>query len=135
MNLADVMDEIARRLDNISGLRVYSWPTDKFTPPAAIISYPEEIQFDQTYRRGVDKLTIPIMVFVPRANAHAAKTLLTQYCDGSGPNSIKSVVESGDTDHFDDLTVTRAEFDVFKVAGVEYFTVQFDADVTGSGSP
>ena len=38
MNLADVMDELAARIDTIEGLRVHAFPPDNVAVPAAVVT-------------------------------------------------------------------------------------------------
>jgi hypothetical protein len=72
MDVKAVAEEIAGKLDNISGLRGFSYPVDKLPFPGAVIALPDQIDYDQTYGRGSDEMTIPLFVFVPRTNERAA---------------------------------------------------------------
>ena len=104
------------------------------TPPAAVVSYPETIDFDQTYGRGADKMTIPVVVVVGRASDRAARDALGAYCDGSGASSVKAVLESGTYTAFHTVRVESIEFDVVTIAAVDYMAALFDLDIAGSGS-
>ena len=136
MILSDVMDDVARRLDMIQGLRTYAFPPDKIEPPAAVVSYPDEYTFDGTYSRGADTLLLPVVVVVGRASDRAARDLISVYVDGDGPSSFKRVLESKDLPAytaFDSVRVKKAEFDVVRIAGVDYIAALFDLDIIGSG--
>lgn len=93
MFLADVMDELAARIDTITGLRVHAFPPDNVAVPAAIVTYPDDYNYDQTYGRGSDRLTIPVVVMVGKASDRASRDELSLYANGSGLKSIKAVVE------------------------------------------
>lgn len=93
MRLNDVMDELAARIDGIDGLRVHAFPADNVAPPAAEVVYPESYEYDATYGRGSDRLTVPVIVTVGRASDRASAINLGAYADGSGPKSIKSAIE------------------------------------------
>ncbi len=134
MDLASCMDQIGDRLDTIVGLRVHRYPPPTVTPPAAVVSYPETIDFDQTYGRGADKMTIPVVVVVGRASDRAARDALGAYCDGSGASSVKAVLESGTYTAFHTVRVESIEFDVVTIAAVDYMAALFDLDIAGSGS-
>ena len=134
MNLASVMDAIGTQLDTIAGLRVYDFPADSITPPAAVLAYPDSITFDETYGRGMDRLMLPVLLMVGKANDRAARNNLLPYCAGSGTKSIKAVVEAGSYTAFDTVRVMSAEFDVVRIAGVDYAAALFDLDIAGSGS-
>lgn len=134
MILKDVMTDIGTRLKTISGLRVYDFPSDSITPPAAIIAYPDEIVYDATYGRGMDRMTLPVLVLAGKANDRAARNNLVGYADGTGAGSIKSVIESGSYTSFHEVRVVRVEFDVVRVASNDYAAALFDLDITGQGA-
>lgn len=94
MNLADVMDQIGDRIDTIDGLRVYRYPPDNVQVPAAVVTYPEDYTFDATYGRGMDRLTLPVIVMVGRVSDRKSRDQLAAYCDGSGEKSLKAAIES-----------------------------------------
>jgi hypothetical protein len=131
--LLDVMAQIGARLGTITGLRVYDYPADHITPPAAVIAYPDEITFDETYGRGMDRMTLPVLVIEGRASDRASRNNLVPYANGAGAKSIKAVVESGTYTAFDAVRVTRCEFDVVRITGVDYAVALFDLDIGGSG--
>ncbi len=135
MNLADVMQELADRLDTITGLRVHAYPPDKITPPAAVVTYPDVIDYDSAYARGGDRLTMPVVLLVGRVSARASRADIAKYADGTGASSVKTVLESY-TGYlkFDSVRVMRAVFDVISVAGVEYLAATFTLDVIGKGA-
>jgi hypothetical protein len=134
MDLARVMDDIADRLDTIEGLRVHNMPVGKVTPPAAVVSYPDSYDFDATYARGMDRLSVPVVLVVGRPSDTATREALGQYCDGSGPRSVKGVLESWSYTAFDEIRVVRIDFDVVTIATVDYMAAVFTNDVTGTGS-
>lgn len=101
MNLADVMDELAARIETISGLQVFSFPPDHVSPPTAVVTYPETYTYDETYGRGSDRLTVPVLVMVGKASDRASKDQLAAYADGSGLKSIKAVIEGDGASYLD----------------------------------
>jgi hypothetical protein len=74
MNLADVMDEAATVLGTITGLRVTAWPPGSVVAPAGIVSYPDRIEYDQTYGRGTDRIAgIPFVLVAGKATERPAR--------------------------------------------------------------
>lgn len=134
MNLADVMDEIAARLSTIDGLRVFPYPADSPTPPAAVVSYPEAYNFDETYGRGSDRMTLPVVVVVGKPYDRSTRSSLSKYCNGFGPASVKAAVETGPAASFDVARVTGIEFDVVSIRGEDMMAALFDLDIAGQGS-
>jgi hypothetical protein len=134
MDLGDVMDQVTTQLDTIAGLRCFGYPPDNITPPAAIVTYPEEMLFDATYDRGADTITLPVIVAVGKVHDRATRNLIDAYCAGSGASSIKAVVEAGTYTAFDTVRVTRAEFDIVTIGSGDYLAAVFDLDVIGNGA-
>lgn len=134
MNLANVMDAVSTRIDTITGLRCHPYPPGSVTPPAGIVSYPERIDFDETYGRGMDRMSLPLVLVVGKVSDRAARDALGAYCNGSGAKSVKAVLESGTYTAFDSLRVASIEFDVVSIGGVDYMAGLFTLDIAGSGA-
>lgn len=134
MKLDAVMDEVATVMQTITGLRVFAYPPASLTAPAGYVSYPQSIDFDETYQRGEDKFTdLPIVVLAGKATDKAARDAVAAWAAGAGPQSIKAAMESRSWETCDDLTVTSCEFDVETIAGVPYLAAMFKATVVGPG--
>lgn len=134
MNLADVMDEVAGRLATIDGLRAYAFLIDSATPPFAVTAWPETYEYDATYGRGSDTVTLPVIVAVGRVSDRASRGEMAAYADGSGPRSVKAVLESGTYSALDSLRVANAEFNTMTLAGVEHLSATFNVDIIGQGA-
>jgi hypothetical protein len=104
------------------------------TPPAAIVSYPQAYTFDATYGRGMDRLSLPVVVVVGRPTERQTRDNLAVYCNGSGAKSVKAVVESGTYTAFHMVRVEDIEFDVVSIAGTDYMAAVFTLDIAGAGS-
>lgn len=135
MNLAALMDEVAGVLDTVTGLRVHPHPPATVTPPAAIVSYPERVAFDQTYGRGMDRIErMPVVLVTGKATDRAARDKVAGWAAGGGPGSIKTVLEAHSWTECDVLTVTECSFDVVTIAGVDYLAAMFLLDIAGDGN-
>lgn len=134
MILSDVMDELATQLETIPGLRVSAYPPDFPVPPAAVVSYPDEYEFDGNYGRGSDSMHLPVMVVVARADDRAARDLISPYVDGSGARSIKAVLENHTYTTFEVVRVASVKFNVAEYGGIGYLNAEFTLEITGSGS-
>lgn len=135
MNLANVMDAVATRLDTIDGLRVFAFPPDSLSPPAGWVAYPEEYTYDETYGRGMDRISnLGVIVVVGKVSDRSARNQIGEYVDGSGAKSVKAVLESGAYNAFDTLRVASVVFDVVTVAGTDHLAALFTLDIAGQGS-
>ena len=138
MNLQAVMEEIGDRLDTIEGLRVYRYPPKRITPPAAVLAAPETYTYDETYGRGMDRITLPVVLMVGDATDRAAWKNLSVYVDGAGPTSVKTIVETPPTGGYTELDTVRAtgvEFDVWTMTGIDYIAAIVSLDIAGKGAP
>lgn len=133
MDLGEVMEEIKVRLDTIAGLKCFGHPPDTVTAPAAIVTYPGMLQFDRTYQRGMDQMDPSIVVLVGKVETRTARDRISAYCRGSGPKSIKEVLESGTYTKFDTVRVVSVEFDIIAMSGIEYLAATFKLDIMGQG--
>lgn len=134
MDVQAVVEEIGETLGGIDGLRVYDFPADSVTPPAAIVVLPDEVIYDETYGRGMDRMTVPVLLVAGRQSDRAAAKKIAGYMSGAGSTSVKAVINAVPAwTAMDTVRVMRSEFDVATVGGVDYFAALFDFDITGSG--
>ena len=134
MILADVMYQLANALEGIPGLQVDPHPVGKVVVPQAIVSYPTDIVFDETYSRGMDRMELNVILVVGKTIDIATRTAISAYCDGSGDQSIKAALEDGTYTAFDAVRVVRVDFDSVTYAGVEYLAALFTLDIAGQGA-
>lgn len=134
MRLDAVMDEVARVLAQITGLRVTAYPPQSLSTPAGYVSYPQSIDFDQTYGRGEDQFTdLPMVLVADKVTERSARDRVAGWACGDGPKSVKARMEAHTWESCDDLTVTSCEFDVETIAGTPYLAALFKATVVGPG--
>lgn len=133
MDINAVMEEVAEQLDTIDGLRVHTEPPGTVNPPAAVLVFPD-ITFDATYGRGMDRLSLPVVLVISKAVSRVSRKQVTPYVSGSGPKSIKAVIEAGDYDSFDTVRVESVEFAVAPIGAVDYLTATFSLDIAGQGA-
>lgn len=134
MDLGDVMDEISTQLDTIADLNCFAWPVGSVKPPAAIVGYPTEYNYDATYGRGMDRLNLPVVVLVGRPVDRSTRDAIALYVNGSGASSVKAVLESGTYTAFDTVRVTGVDFDIYEEGAVKYLAAIFDLDIAGQGA-
>ncbi len=133
MRLGDVMEEIASAVKTIEGLRVEAFPVDEINPPAAIVEYPDRIDFDLSFQRGHDRMTCGITVAVARVWDRATWGLLTPYCDGDGAQSVKAALNRWTFETCSFAVVKDVQFTVRPIAGIDYAAAFFTVDVAGKG--
>lgn len=136
MNVAEVLDEIAQRLDTIPGLRVHAWGEKRVSPPTILLPFPP-VDYDQTAGRGSDELEFTMVVLVGDHSARASRNALAEYVNGSGPKSVKVAVDSTNADGYascDAVVVDRFDPDVLRFAGNDYLGGVFRGTIKGEGA-
>lgn len=135
MDLGAVMDELGDRLDTITGLRVYRYPPDNIQPPAAVVTYPGTITYDETMRRGMDRYPdLTVVAMVGKVSDRASRDAVSVYANGAGEKSVKAVLDGDGYQSCDSVRVTGVEFDIVSMAGVEYLAATFTLDIAGTGA-
>lgn len=134
MNIADVMDELGAALSTVDGLRVHPYTADSPSPPAVMVLWPDPLDYDATFARGMDRMTLPVLVLVGALDSRSTRNQLARYLDGSGAHSIKAAIESGTYTAFDTARVMNADISAWTVAATTYLGAKFSVDITGSGS-
>jgi hypothetical protein len=137
MDLFAVMAEVATVCKTLPGMagRVAEWDVGTVTGNSILVTLPEEIEFDLTYGRGLDKFSdLLVMLLLPRGNVRAAYKTMGPYVKGSGASSVKAKLEAYTYTTCDRVIVTRCGFDeVADRAGVPYLAATFHTDVYGNG--
>jgi hypothetical protein len=129
------MDEVGDQVDTIHGLRVYRYPPSTVSVPAAVVTYPETYMFDETFGRGMDRVTLPLVVMVGMVSDRASRDRIAAYADGAGARSVKAVVEAHTYEACSSVRVMSVEFDIVSMAAVEYLAATFAIDIAGTGAP
>lgn len=130
------MDELGTALSSVDGLRVFPYSADRVTPPAAIVGWPDVIDYDTTFGRGSDSMVLPVWVVVGKVDARSSRNTLAAYLDGSGSSSVKAAVDGGTYTACDSATVTGVPNGVesVSIAGTEYLAAIFNVSITGKGA-
>jgi hypothetical protein len=95
--ISDIRAQIKVRLQTISGLEVFDYVPGAFSPPVAIVGFPEEIDYHEAMGNGMTRITIPVRVLVANTLNEETTRALETYLDSSGANSVKAAIE-GDRD-------------------------------------
>lgn len=134
MNVGDIMEAIALQLKTIPGLNTWGHPKGSVTAPAAIVTYPGEIVYDASYGRGMDTADPEVVVVVGNVYDKSTRTLINAYAAGSGPRSIKAVLEEEDVFDTFAIRVTGCKFEAITIGSVEYLAARFTLDIAGQGA-
>lgn len=141
MDIAAVRQGLADAAATIDGLNCYGYTPDSVSEPCF---YPLDvtIDYDQTFARGMDQLSVTCIVLASRADDRAGQAKLDAYLAGSGSQSIKAAIEaargapgqSSLDGACDDLRVQRVfGYGIYEEAGVKLYGAKFQVQVIGEG--
>lgn len=135
MDLDAVAGELRAALLTVPGLRVPLWGVKTVQPPAAVVTLPDRITYDETYGRGTDVYPdLPVVLLVGAPEQRASRRTLAQYAAGAGPKSIKAALEAYTYTSCDTVTVPWAEPEPARYAGVDYLGMIFHVHIVGKGA-
>lgn len=129
IDLNAIMDALGVRLATISGLRVSDHVPETVAVPAAIVGYPEEVTYDETYGGGADSCIVPVTVLVGKVTARVSRDELAVYLARAGAKSIRAAINGnlGGTVH--DARVAKARIEAVSFNGVEFLGATFRVEV------
>lgn len=134
MDIPAAIEEMATALGAIDGLRVYAYWPDTVTPPTAVVPLPDAVEYDETYGRGSDSATVPVMVLIGKVADRLVPAALGPYLSGSGDQSVKAALEGGTYTELHVLRVARAEVTAITWGAVDYLGAMFTVEIIGPGS-
>ena len=134
MNLVDVQDEIAMAVSTIEEIRAFPWGTMRVVPPQALVGWPSNLQFDDTFGRGMDSTILPLFVLVGHTDARISRVRLGKYLNGDGPDSVKAALDRFQFTSCDSARAARARVEMVRVADVEFLGAVFEIEVHGKGA-
>lgn len=127
IDMSTVMTELGTALATIDGLRVFDFPPASAQPPFAFVNLPESIDYDLTYGRGSDRMTLEVFLGVANQVDRTSRDALAAYASGSGDQSIKAAIEAADIGT--SVRVTKAEFATIALSSGSYAGITFSVDV------
>ncbi len=96
MSIATIRTGLATNLATVTGLRTAATVPDDPKPPVAIVM-PPRITFDTAFARGLDEYEFTVLVVVGRVSDRVAQSTMDEYCNPTGPTSIKTAIERDKT--------------------------------------
>jgi hypothetical protein len=120
----------------ITGLNVFEYTPDAITPPV-FFPVEAEIEFDQTFARGMDAYTVTARLLVAKSDDRAGQKALKGYLAASGPLSLKAALQADKTlgGACDALHVRSVRgYGVYEHNGQHFYGAEFAIYVIGQGS-
>jgi hypothetical protein len=126
-SISDMREGLAVNLRTITGLRAVATVPDNPTPPIAII-YPQNIEYDESFQRGLQTYTFRVVVVVGRADERSAQNRLDAFVASTGANSIKLAIEKDKTlggKVFDTRVTAMTNYGSLDISEVTYLSAEF----------
>lgn len=131
-----ICDGLAANLASIPGYVVYPTIPGAIATPCAVVGEPE-INYDQSFGRGVDVYELPVLVLVSRADEDSGRAALHDAMDPSGVTSVKAAVQTDRSlgGSASDCRVTRVRKAGAHVANeIAYLGAEWTVEVWASGA-
>ena len=135
MTPAEIRHGLVDGLKTLPGLTVSPYRAANVQPPHAVIGLPQ-IEYDGTMGRGMDTLSLQILVYVTRADEELAQASIDEFLSGHDGQSLKTVLEDTGLTGLTQASVTllRTETGTASSAdGSEWMTCSCDVRVVVSG--
>ncbi len=121
------MDALGARLATVSGLKCYDFPPASAQPPFGFVNMPESLDFDLTYARSSDRMSIEVYVAVgtqldrqTRDKVSALVPLVKAALEAPVPMEVEA---------FQSIRVQSVEFRYVQLASGSYPGAVFTLDV------
>jgi hypothetical protein len=126
VNLKNVMNGLATlaTTGNVAK-NVYAYPIAAPAIPCFVVAYPTAIDFDLTYGRGGDTLSIPCYFLTGQTTGTDARDALSAAIDGAA--GVKDALDGPSS--FGDIRVESAAIEEVTVGAVTYIGVKFTVGV------
>jgi hypothetical protein len=129
VDLAAIMDALAGAVPAGLVTRAYGHPVGSVVPPAAVVGYPTEFEYDSVFLRGSDRVVFPVYFVCGMADDKSARDEVSLVTGGTG--EIKDAIETDATllAEVQTVRVTGATFESVTIGAVPMIGVRFDVEV------
>jgi hypothetical protein len=94
--LSEIRAAMGEALSALGDVRIRDFIPPLVTPPMAVIQ-PQGIEYDLNARRGLNRFTFTVTLFVVKADDRAAQKRIDPYVSPGGESSVKRVLEADRT--------------------------------------
>lgn len=126
-SLTDLRNGLAANIHTISGVRTASTMPDNPNPPIAIV-YPESINYDDAFHRGMNTYQFVVVMVVGRVAERSAQNSLDAIVSSTGASSMKLAIESDKTlggKAYDVRVTNMRAYSSLAVGDVNYLAAEF----------
>lgn len=137
MDMSACMDELARDLGSVEGLqgRAFGYPPNALIPPAAVVGWPDEIDYDLAMARGAWSAKFPLLIVVGKSDVRSARDAISAYTNDKGPSSVRTALDRGGAHSaYDVIRVSPPHVGPVTIAGIDYLAALWDVEVVGGGA-
>ena len=131
IDLTAVMDDLAAAVDSAlaSDKTCYGYPVEDLTVGDAVVGYPDDpINVSTTFRRGMDRATLPVFLVAGMPQDKATRDTIADYITGAG--SLVTAIESYSTTSWSSASVTTISVDRYDPVGrPPLVAVRFNVDI------
>lgn len=117
IDLTAVMDGLAAAVDAAlaSDKTCYAYPVEDLTVGDAVVGYPETVEVTQTFRRGIDRATVPVYLVCGLVQDKSTRDTIADYITGAG--SLITAIESYSTSAWSSVSVRPLRVEPYAPVG------------------
>ena len=128
LDMAGVMDAIAAALvSSGSASRAYAYPAAIVQKGQAAVGYPERVEFDMTFGRGLESAVFPVWVLCGLPSEERTRDEVSRLVGSA--TDVKTALDGNLGGECSSLRVTDARIESYDTTGGAFVAVRFDCEV------
>ncbi len=129
MDLTAIMTALAGAVPSAAANQVYAHPVGSLAPPAVVVGYPTDVEFDVVFTNASHRLVFPVFYVCGMVDDGGAQVAVSNVFGGT--NQIKTAIETNATllTKVQTARVTDAAFQSVTIGAVDMIAVRFDVEV------
>lgn len=128
LDMAATMDAIAAAL--VSGgctAKAYAYPASTVQKRQAAVGYPESVEFDMTFGRGLEAATFPVWLICGYPTEETTRDEVSRLVGSA--TDVKTALDGNLGGVVSSLRVTDCRIETYETTGGAYVAVRFDCEV------
>lgn len=128
LDMAGTMDAIAAALVTGSVVaKAYGWPAPIVQKRQAAVGYPERVEFDMAFGRGLEQAVFPVWIVCGLPGEETTRDEVSRLVGST--TDVKTALDGSLGDVVSSLRVIDARIETYDTTGGAFVAVRFDCEV------
>jgi hypothetical protein len=129
LDVAAIMEAIADALVTAGVVdRAYGWPNAIVQKRQAVVGYPTRVDFDMTFARGLESVTVPVWVVCGYPGDQSTRTEVSRLI--ASATDVKDALDGTLSSSVSSVRVTDCQVETYPVTPEsDHMAVRFDVEV------